>query len=250
MKDDKIARQNQASVSEKKESAEINQRYNQLLTTTQHLMKEVGRLKDYHTNHPVESLTAGSWESYYKTIGEGLERCQVFGDTIEQGKSLNDMIGFYLTGAKEKAAAIVAEAQRASLEREAEQHPTLQNKLHETQQQLDLYKIKIKKQEEELAVYKEKKATFSVSKDVEGYAQAIKDEADRYSRQRKLIADNQVLSAKKEMDDYADKRYQEIRLAEERLELLVSQLQEKLEYQVDGVLGSISEFAKSEEITL
>lgn len=229
-------------------------RYNQLMEVTQQVLREVAQLMNYQVEFEFPPSSEKNWQDFYNKMSEGLKKCSLLGEAVDKGKSLNDMIGYYLVAAKEEAEKIVLTAQQTANERHQKQLEVLESTIQDRRETLVQHEKKLAElmaTENKVKNRAKKTADWELRvEEVEEYANQVKKEADRYSRRRKLLADDQVAFSKREIDDYAAKRENEIKEAEERLTLLTTKLQQKMDSQLSGTLGSISAFAKQEGIDL
>lgn len=233
------------------ECQRVIQRYNQLLDTTQHILKEIDDLVDFQQNYQVSDLE-GNWLPYHQKLTKGLELCQLMGSAVTKGSSINEMIGHFLLGAKKEAADIINNAQNQvpNLQKQNE----LEKKLETKQKLLDRYEERINQYETQITQLQNSDSDTEKIElrllELEEYGMKIKRDADRYSRQRKLLADDQVIVSKREIDRYSEKRKKEQADVEMKLSRLTLTLQHKVDAQLEGALGEISEFADVEGIDL
>lgn len=236
------------------ECHELIKRYNRLLAVTQQIISEVERLGGYQSTVGTTSTTA-QWETYFQKTREMVQICQMLGEAVAKKTSPDVLIGQYLLGAKQEAAQILAAAQKQvetvspddqplkelkeELSQKNNQQVTMATQLEAAKKELDGLNHRFESYKKENQVVSEPLT------DSQQYADKVRQDADRYSRQRKLIADDQVILAKKEIDEYVEKRKNDLHLIEQKLAEKTVKLQKKFEGQVSGAMDSIVVYAQS-----
>lgn len=226
--------------------------YRQLLALSQQMVREINQLATYQETQPVAKMTEMDWKKYYQKISQTIEVCYLLGEGIGQGMSANALIGHYLVGAKHEAAAIIEKAKSQAALSEKGQVKGVEEELRERDQRILELEQLILTYQEKVTLTEGPHEIGNVDNAIsdEEYAKKVRREADRYSRKRKLIADNQVQHAKKEIDEYIAKRQEILRESEERLVMLTEKMQEQFGTQLDETMESIAYYAKSEKINL
>lgn len=229
-------------------------RHNHLIEIAQYILREVEILDVVQQDQIILEETPRQWQVYYEKVGKTIEMCQVLGETVSKGNSLNEMIGHYLIAAKQEAAAIIANAHNQVKFGINKNQADLESKYAVQQKQLISYKKELAdlrhKTHDTPPITSEEAREAELLREIDDYSKKVKADADRYSRQRKLMADDQVTTAKREIEAYADKREKDLKELEIRLEKVSRQLHQRFDSQLDGTLESILAYFESTNLNI